>query len=108
MRRLLFGLLGQIFKVLSFLYNTFILVQLSCIGYAESFRIKRALLHLINQNKQIRINDRKLDPEPEEHTFALPTLSDSHHPEGDISDSTSLQVESDLEERKCASERKQR
>jgi len=53
------SLLAQIFKVLSFLYNTFILVQLSCIGYAESFRIKRALLHVINQNKHIRVHDRK-------------------------------------------------
>lgn len=48
MRQLLLSLLGQVFKVLSFLYNTFILVQLSCIGYAETFRIKKALTHVIN------------------------------------------------------------
>lgn len=48
----------RLIKVLSFVYNSFILVQLSCIGYSESFRIKRVLSGIINQNKQIRIMDR--------------------------------------------------
>jgi len=50
--------MSRLIKVLSFLYNSFILVQLSCIGYSESFRVKRVLSSIINQNKQIRIMDR--------------------------------------------------
>jgi hypothetical protein len=91
---------SQMFKVLSILYNAFILVQLSCIGYAESFRIKRTVTHLLNQNKQIRVIDRNIEQpiqteisegllsqddsqrdvaqqeeETKSNTFNLPTLS---------------------------------
>jgi hypothetical protein len=91
---------SQMYKVLSILYNAFILVQLSCIGYAESFRIKRTVTHLLNQNKQIRVIDRNIEQpiqteisegllsqdnsqrdvaqqeeETKSNTFNLPTLS---------------------------------
>lgn len=65
MKRAFFFLFGKLFKVLSILYNAFILVQLSCIGYAESFRIKRAVTHVLNQNKQIRVIDRTIEQPPQ-------------------------------------------
>ena len=44
-------------KATLFCYNAFIFVQLCCIGYAESFRIKTMLLTMLNSVKSIRIKD---------------------------------------------------
>lgn len=40
-----------------FLYNTFILVQLCCIGYAESYRVKAMLALMMNNIKRLRVID---------------------------------------------------
>jgi hypothetical protein len=58
MKTALFLLLGKLFRLIALLYNAFILVQLSCIGYAESFRIKRVFTQFLNQNKKMRVIDR--------------------------------------------------
>ena len=51
--------LRRLFKLTAFLYNAFILVQLCCIGYAESFRIKSMCATMLNSVKKIRIKDRR-------------------------------------------------
>ena len=48
MKTLLLQLFGKLFRLIALLYNAFILVQLSCIGYAESFRIKRVFNQFLN------------------------------------------------------------
>lgn len=58
MKTLLLQLFGKLFRLIALLYNAFILVQLSCIGYAESFRIKRVFNQFLNQTKHIRVIDR--------------------------------------------------
>ena len=55
--------LGMVLKcchtLANFVYNSFILVQLCCIGYTESFRIKQLYVQMLNGVKRLRIYDWK-------------------------------------------------
>ena len=68
--RMLYRSLGRMFSyaisLLAFAYNSFILVQLSCIGIAESQRIRRFMQNAVSQTKRLRIQER-VDEVEEEH-----------------------------------------
>jgi hypothetical protein len=56
---LLLKMITKVKKVTLFLYNVFIFVQLCCIGYAETFRLKSILAAMLNSVKTLRIKDKK-------------------------------------------------
>jgi hypothetical protein len=58
LRKVMHVLLSRLFTMLQFLYNTFIFIQLSCIGYAESFRVKKVIMNVVNRGKRLRVIDR--------------------------------------------------
>lgn len=64
----------RLVKLTAFLYNAFILVQLCCIGYAESFRIKSMCATMLNSVKKIRIKDRRSPAQSE----VAPSSSEVH------------------------------
>lgn len=57
--RFVTALYRRVVKAVLFMYNAFILVQLCCIGYAESFRIKNMVKAMLNSVKSIRIKDQR-------------------------------------------------
>jgi len=54
---LLKRLVFRIFKSMMFLYNSFILVQLCAIGYAESLRFNQKYQEIVASVKRVRIRD---------------------------------------------------
>lgn len=62
-----------------FLYNTFILVQLCCIGYAESYRVKEMLGLMMNNIKRLRVVDQsnRIQRQPFQNAAQPETASDN-------------------------------
>jgi hypothetical protein len=46
-------------EITLFVYNVFILLQLCCIGYGETFRLKSIVRAMLNSVKTMRIKDRR-------------------------------------------------
>ena len=53
------SLLSTIISLIGFLYRVFIFVQMCCLGYGESIRIRRYINYILLNCKKIKINPMK-------------------------------------------------
>ena len=53
------SLLSTIISLIGFLYRVFIFVQMCCLGYGESIRIRRYISYILLNCKKIKINPMK-------------------------------------------------
>lgn len=70
--RMMFRLFFHHFlSLLAFVYNSFIFVQLSCIGVAESQRIRRLILNAFNQTKRLRVHESTEEVKDQEEQLSV-------------------------------------
>jgi hypothetical protein len=50
------SLINQTIELIGFLYRLFIFVQMCCLGYGESLRIKKYVNYILNNSRKIKIN----------------------------------------------------
>lgn len=77
-KQILSFIYNRLIQSVMFLYNTFILVQLCCIGYAESYRVKAMLGLMMNNIKRLRVIDQSNRPQHQPlQNLAQPEISDN-------------------------------